>query len=217
MKASDIYQEVVSRFVAPLLERKGFKRGKKDWFFHWEGESLWRVATGFRKVPDRDEGWLSITVCVGFKDLASFLQDFSKEDIKGVNEPCIMATDIGHLKPPYSFFEYRLLPDINTAFLGSVVTNDIETFLLPYFTQYGDLEKALAAWENGITYNLGAGADLYIASAYWLRGDQKRAIEFIENKIAYYDGLYRERNRRSDVMARAERERFLAFLLSHNQ
>jgi len=123
-----------------------------------------------------------------------------------------MATDLGHLMPIHNLYEWRILPDTDETATGHEIVEAIELYGLRYFKDYGTLDKALAAWENGINYNLGSRSDYYIAAAYWLRGDRERAIEFIRLRIAHYNDLYESQRRLLDLTLRREREEFSKFL-----
>jgi hypothetical protein len=209
---SAIYRRIIAEFVTPCLVRAGFKRASKDRFFLREGDALWRVVCGLRPEPGRDEGWLDVTVCIGFCSLAEFLCACPLVRIRDPEKPCAMATNLGHLMPIRNFYEWRLLPDTNEITIGREIVEAINTYGLHYFEKYGTLDKALAAWEKGVNYNLGSRVDYYVAAVYWLRGDRGRAIEFIHHRITHYSDLHRSYNRPLDLTLCREREQFSRFL-----
>ena len=209
-----IYDEILSVHIVPYLCRLGFeKRGRYTMFYKDTNDTVYRVAVGFRKVAGLDEGWLLITVGVGFRSLAEFLAPCQVALVRDVKLPCAMATDLGHLHPPYRFGERHLSADTRAEQVGKEVIAELEQYGKAFFESYGTLEKVLAAWEAGTWFNLGAHADFYMAAAYWLRGERARAIEFVRGRITHYDELYKEKERNPDLNLRIQREELLGFLL----
>ena len=207
-----IYKTILTELVAPLLTAKGFRRARGYWFLRWEGDALWRVSCSLRTEPNEDEGLVGVQVCVGFRSLEEFMEGFDTSPLRNPKTPCIMATEIGHLMPQARWHQWRLLPEDDPHVIGHEIATAIEQYGLDYFAKYGSVDKALAAWEQGINYNLCSRADFYIAAVYWLRGDRQRAIGFINRSIERYEALYQAQRQPSDRNLIKERQVFLKFL-----
>jgi hypothetical protein len=213
--SSAIYIKVVSDYVAPMESAAGFRKTRKDWFQRWEGDCLWRISCYLRQERGRDEGWFSITVCVGFRSLAEFLAPCPVCPVTDIKSPCAMGTDLGHLRPPYNLHEWRVLPSTDVTWLGGEAVRELRDYGLPFFEQYGSLDKALKAWEHGTVYNLGSRVHFYRAAAYWLRGERQRAVDLIEQRVQELDDDYRQHGRRTDFNERVRFDNFLLFLKTH--
>lgn len=210
--ARGVFEKIVSIHILPTVTKAGFERAGSGQFRRVQDDSVHRIAATFRKVPRRDEGWLTVTVCVGFRSLAGFLKDFPVVQVKSPRFPCTMATDLGHLQPPFKYKEWRLLPETDSLMVGADVAGNITAFGFPFFESFGDLRKAVAAWEKGTSYNLGESSDYYLAASYWLRGEIDKAMAFARDRIDYYRALRQEKERNEDRNLLWDREAFLKFL-----
>ncbi len=214
MNVQSMYKVIVSQYLVPFLKREGFLKTKGTWFIRWEAGCLWRVSAGFRKSRGRDEGWADVHVCVGFPALFSFLSSCPviNWDIHDPKRPCTMAANIRHLRPSNRTPEWRLLPECDVGLVGMEMVNDIKTYGLAYFDEYGSLEKALHAWESGVWHNLGLSVYYFMAAAYCLRGQQAQAFALIESQIKHYRDLYQATGVPSDRSWMRQLEIFLEFL-----
>lgn len=205
-----IHNDLLTAYVEPVLLRSGFSRTRHT-FLKWNADGcLWRVGVLLTSLGG--QATMLPTVGVGFRDIAAFLSRCVFLRIRAdPNEPCAMATDLGRLMPGGRYLEIPISPSSDVNSLGPQVRDSIERYALPFLENFGTLEKALRAWESGVTYNLGANADYYIAAAYWLRREKSRALSLIQERIEYYD---KRAERRTDARDRDDRRRFKAFLLS---
>ncbi len=213
------YKKIVTDYAAPLLLNAGFQGVGKEWFFRWVGDAYWRFAFYLTRIPGLKLGTMVVAVGVGFKSLAEFMKDFPlvKPDI---GKPCAMATDLGHLRPPYQYHEWRLVPETDEDQVGREIADDIKAYGFDFFEKYGTLEKTVAAWEAGVYYN--SAFKFYLPAAYWMRGERERALAYVRENIAYYDAKYKEKKPTQwdwmvepvNLRSRKEHEKFLAFLLN---
>jgi hypothetical protein len=214
------YHKIVSDYVTPILIKADFEMVDTEWFYRWVGDAYWRVACDLTRKPGLKLGTMGITVGVGFRSLAELLKGFSlvKPD---VNKPCAMATDLGHLRPPYQYHEWIILPETDENKIGQEIAEAIKDYGLAFFEKYGTLEKAVTAWEAGIHFN--SAFKFYLPAVYWMRGERERALNIVRENIAYYDAKYKEKKTQWDWMvepvnlrSRKEHETFLAFLVNLN-
>ncbi len=211
-----IYNRVLEDFVRPFVLGAGFDAtNEKDGFQHWQGDCLWHLYCDFRMEKDRDEGWIELTVSIGFRSLDRFLQKYPELGRINPKQPCAMAAGTGRLRggPPYQAVQWRILPDTDPDAIGPEVVEEIKNWALPYFERYGSLDKALTAWEAGIFFNTPFPAgDCYMAAAYWLKGDRDRALNHIRKRLEDWREFYRKEGRHSTTRTIGGYERFLKFL-----
>src|SRR6266852_5982755 len=185
--SKQIFNQILEDYVHPYALELGFTRGKKaGWYVRWEGDCLWDLTCAFRMEKNRDEGWVFVSMCVGFRSLDEFLQRYPELGGINPNEPCAMGTDTSHLRggPPYQSIQWRILPGSDADDIGPEVIHEIKNYALPYFDRFGSLDKCVAAWEAGIFYNAGVPhGDCHLAAAYWLRGDRERALNHIRKRL----------------------------------
>jgi hypothetical protein len=207
MAVEEVLEEIIQHAQRDLSVA-GFKRSKQ-YFFRQLGEATHRVAFSFRKVRGEEGGWLAVTVCVGFKSLADFLHDFPELNIER-KRPCMMATDLGHLVPPYNYHEWRLASQPNAA-VSDEILDVLNAHGLRYFETYGELRKAVAAWEAGTTFNAGYFAQLYACTYYYQRGEREKAVTAAKKIIAECDAEFRTTGQRAALNQKRIFEDFLAF------
>jgi hypothetical protein len=198
-----------------MLDTGFDETNEKDGFQHWEGDCLWHLYCAFRMEKNRDEGWIDVTVSVGFRSLDEFLQKCPELGGIDPKQPCAMATDTGGLRggPPYQAVQWRILRDTNPDTIGPEVVEEIRNYALRYFQEFGSLEKCLDAWEHRIFYNTDAfHGDAYLAAAYWLKGEKDRALNHVRKRLDDRREFYRKEGRHSTLLTIGEYERFLKFL-----
>jgi len=207
MPVEEVLEGIV-RDADRSLSVSGFRRSK-HYFFREAGDAVHRVAFSFRKVRGEDFGWLSVTVCVGFRPLAEFLRGFAEVELDS-KRPCMMATDLGHLSPPCNFHEWRLDSQPN-AIVASEILERLSVHGLRYFETYGQLPAAVAAWESGINFNAGYFAQIYACAYYALQGQRERVTNELKKIIADCDAEFRKTGQRAALNQKGIFEEFLAF------
>jgi hypothetical protein len=186
----------------------GFRKVKHYWFVQWQGDSFRRVAVGFRTVSGRDEGWIEVTVGIGFRSLDTLLSKCRLDmELFNPDSPCAIATLTERLRggPPYQTVQWRILPDVNANAVGPEVVNEVKEWALPFLDQHSSLEYTMAAWEAGQYYVTRFQRDVYLAAAYWLRGEEERAVKVIKEGIQYREQPLRERAARRGLPYEQER------------
>lgn len=209
MKIEAIYDRIVSDYIATPLSRMGFQRARPDFFIRWKGDCLQRVASLLTTNRATAEGKILVTVCVGYRSLEAFLHKCSFSTADRVQQPCAMATDLGHLHAPYQYQEWRILPHTDPIVMGVEIGKELKEFGVPFLERFSTLDEALKAWEAGVRYNLGARAVFYVAAAYWLRGDRNRARQVVSEQIELHRRELHEQGTRVHSQALHRLQRFL--------
>lgn len=209
---ADVYDEILDASVAPALVAQGFKRSRLDTFYRIEGNCVWKIAFVLSSKSGGAHGNFTGSVCVGFPELALFLKDFPQANIKETRRPCTMAAALNYLRPPHNWPEWAITSTSNPQTLGFEFAKVLIDHGLPFFEEFGSLEKAVAAWEQGVTHNLTNRAEFYLAAAYWIQGNREKALRHTRSCIAHYEKTYQAQKSRSVLSAKKEREAFLAFL-----
>jgi len=185
------YREIINNHVTPLLEQLGFKSKKKEWFYAHDDECVKRITCGFSKERGKDAGFVTVTVCVGFKALEMFLSqcpDLSSHvHFEPTQRACTMASNLGHLREPFRFLSWEIAPDSDVQSIAADICSRIETDGLNFFAEYGALERAVAAWRSGIRHNLGNLAVLYLSAYEWLYGSRERAVLELKDAVISAD------------------------------
>jgi hypothetical protein len=216
-----VFQDVVQRYVDPIAFGAGFQRPMKKHavYYRWNSDCLHTLACGFRPEKGRDEGWVEVSACVGFRSLAEFLSQYPEMGIgqsADPNEPCAMGGLTGRLRggPPYQAVQWRTFPDSDPDEIGPEVVQEITNHAFPFYERYGTLDKALAAWETGVVYTSGFSNDCNISGAYWIKGNHERAVQYFGNRLEYWRGRYEKDHLRTDWFTVERYESFLNFLMS---
>lgn len=206
------YRVLMDEHVRPALVGLGFSARGKDVLCKWDEDCLWRIGNTTRKVRSVDHMTFAVFLCVGFRSLALFLEDFKGLALVNPRMPCAMATDLGHLFPPFRYHEWKVWPNSDASALASEILSKLEEPGLPYLERYGDLDRSIEAWEAGVTYNLGEAVDFYLPAAYWVKGDREKAMRHAEKRMEEIEGLCQTKGRQQDFMSRTEQKKFLEFL-----
>lgn len=175
------YWRILDLYIVPAMSVLGFERKRKEYFYVMERGCTKRVACGFNKRRGEDAGSMTVTVCVGFPELEEFLSRCPElstyVNIRMDKQGCTMATDLGHLTAPFKYLSWEVAPESDLAQIGTDIVARIRRDGVRYFTEYGRVDLAVAAWKQGITFNMGSTAALYLAADEWLRGSPKMAIK----------------------------------------
>jgi hypothetical protein len=212
MEAINKYSLIVRNQLAQFLFEQGFILNPDSTFILDRSDAIWRVTHSFRQ---RDFGGLmQVSVGVGFPTVNAFLAKAGvlNEQLVNIKDLSAMGTDLGHLKPPYRYQEWNidLLTDAET--LGQELVDNLRNYALPFFENYGTLDKCVKAWEAGDFLNRGAGCEFFLAAAYWMQGDRHRAIDYITSRTKYYHDEYQAKGKQSDYQVLQQRRKFLFFL-----
>jgi len=188
------FRAIVDVYVAPFLQANGFSRRSSGVFFRESGDDFWRVACDLRKARGVNLGWATVSVCVGFRSLIDFLwpSEAFNWAILDRKRPCIMAANLGHLRPDGQYHEWRIEPGLNTELISMEIINDLRMYGFQYFEEFGALPKAVEAWEEGTRFNLGDHAYLYLAGAYCLMGNSQLARNLFEERIRELENQYKQ-------------------------
>jgi hypothetical protein len=176
----------------------GFQKKDRHWFLNWRGDCMRRVAVGLRTVSGRDEGWIAVTVGVGFRSLDELLSRCPSIDhrYQDPDMPCAIATLTERLRGiPQPTIQWRILPDVDPDLVGPEVVTEIREWALPFLDRYSSLEQAIAAWESGKYYGTRTERDEYLAAAHCVRGDPDRAIQVIKEGSQFCQQRLQERAR----------------------
>ena len=149
---------------------------------------------------------------------ALFLSSFPFLNIKKTRYPGLFVCNLGTLGPRGNYYEWELAMGTHLGQLGNSLITEIEQYGLPFLTKYGDIPNALQLWlqstysHSECPYPFSNQVEFYIAAAHWLKNERKQAIEFMQERIAYYDSLVRMNTAHYNERDLAERQAFLKLL-----
>jgi len=123
-----------------------------------------------------------------------------------------MATDIGHLAAPHTFREWVLDSSVAAFTVKDEILERLRTHGLAYFENYGQLQRAVQAWETGINFNAGYNISFYLAAYYFQSGEQQRALDKVGKIIADCEADYSKTGRNSALNQKRLFQSFDEFL-----
>jgi hypothetical protein len=193
-----LFEKMMTNYLRPTLLEAGFAERKKCWFYRLpDKDVVWRVAAGLTMDRATDSGLLYVALCVGFVKVENLLKPFEPAYANGGKYPCSMATDLGHVVPPYQYKEWLVLGSSNADELGMEIGALLREGIRFYFGTFGSLEQAMKAWERGEVFNLGRRSIFYLAAAYAVSGNVTHALwlaeKFAEEEQASIKSTERDR------------------------
>jgi hypothetical protein len=221
--ANALFQELIRKRISPYLFQLGFKGLRRlGSFAKWREDCMMSLHCGFLDGKFRDEGWLYITVGIGFRRLDEFLAEFDPDAYHALR-PCSMGASTGKLRggPPYQAIEWHLTPDVQDSdlpLLGDQIIAEIEEYAFPFLKRFDSLEACIKAWEAGEFFNTSyPHADYNLAGAYWINGDSDRAVRHVADRLESWRLADKRNPNQVHRIMISEYERFLDFLKAHLQ
>jgi hypothetical protein len=184
--ARDLFHVVRDSYLEPFLGNWGFKHSRKDAFFRIEGDTVWYVYIDFNRDVPRDQGRIDVIVGVGYHSLDRFLKSFPGLAERIANcrgKPTTMGADLALLHPRENR-EFWIYASSDPAEVANLILDELRTVGFDWLEKYGALDKTIAAWEDGRSRLL--TDTMYLAAAYWLRGEHERALKLIEYERDQY-------------------------------
>jgi hypothetical protein len=190
--------------VENFLRNWGFKHSRKDEFFRIDGDTVWRVYIDFNRDVPRDQGRIDVVVGVGYHSLDRFLKTcpfVSHPIAMRRGKPSHMGAYLAVLHPRESR-EFWIFASSDPAEVANVILDELRTVGFDWLEKYGALDKTIAAWEDGRSRHL--FDTMYLAAAYWLRGEHDRALKLIEYERDKYGPFEKKRAMYHEVETAAQ-------------
>lgn len=213
-----VYQSLILQYIDPWLTDNGFVRSGKFDYRQGEGDVVWHVDFLFTKQRGVDAGTILVSLAIGFRSIANFLSKFPFLNTKKTRYPGLFGSNLGTLGPRGNYYEWELAMDTHLEQLGDALITEIERYGLPFLAKYGDIPNALQLWlkstysHSECPFPLSNQVEFYVAAAHWLNNERKQAIEFMQERIAYYDSLVRRNTAHYNERDLGERQAFLRLL-----
>jgi hypothetical protein len=112
-----------------------------------------------------------------------------------------MQADVAQLHPR----EYRpiwIFASSDPAEVANAILDELRTVGFDWLEKYGALDKTIAAWEAERSRHL--FETMYLAAAYWLRGEHDRALALIEYERDKYGPVETKRRMYHEVESAAQ-------------
>ena len=202
--ARDLFHVVRDKYIDPFLGNWGFKHLRKDAFFRIEGNTVWFVIIDFVRDVPPDQGRIDVTVGVGYHSLDRFLKSFPGLAERIANcrgKPQTMQADVAQLHPR-ECREIWIFASSDPAEVANLILDEMRTVGFDWLEKYGALEKTIAAWEGERSRHL--FDTMYLAAAYWLRGEHERALKLIEYERDKYGPVEKKRTLFHEVETAAQ-------------
>ena len=211
-KTKEHYKSLVNEVLTPLLKVRGFDPIYFSSFGRWVDDALWRISPDLVLNRGADSGCVVVYFAVGFRPLTQWLATFDDLEIRKreVRIPGAMATDLGHLRPPFQYECREFSPSDDVAVFGRELMADIEKDGMQFFERWGTVDKMIPAWQSGVSYASGWDNDTHLVAALWLRGRKFEAIAHVEERA----GTMRQRIANEGKGNRNMLIRYEAFLQS---
>ncbi len=148
-----------------------------------------------RDVP-RDQGRVDTGVGVGYTSLAMRFSRRVRYSLtpsncsRGKPTAIAAAADLAFLHPRENR-EVWIYASSDPAGVANTILDELRTVGLDWFEQFGSLEQTIAAWEAKKCRHI--RDTLYLAAAYWLRGDPDRAVALVERERDQYGPFEQKR------------------------
>jgi hypothetical protein len=211
-----IFNTIVSN-IAVELNKAGFKQKDDRTVIKWEKDCLKRISFDYTKEPFVEDASVSITVASGFKTLTDFLRKCPGVYVGNPRQPAVMVTNIGELRPPYRYDQWKLSPLSNSAEISNEIMSELLEFGLPFLEKYSSMDEVLEALQSGVRYNLGLNDVFYVAGILYLKGESKEALRVVEVSVEHFKKRYSSSQSRRDFERLKERESFLSYLKSKSK
>lgn len=208
---AEMLEILLNEYLKPELSRHGFRRlGRK--FERTTNDAFWRFLLAVHRRGS-DMATVALHVCVGFPALNSFLQRCPYLRLPPKPRLCDMTAPTKALLPGGQYEFTLITPQSNIEPFGHELCREVNDGGLPFLQRYGTLERAMKAWQAGISFNLGDRRVIWLASAHWLNGERKVATALLEDELRRRRAESEMQPRQSVQQIIHELESFISWLL----